>query len=163
MWKALQSGRDIVVFVRHTQPQGGNPLLWDESGSCRGEAMLTEEGKAHAKRIGAAFSAHGVKPIVISSPMCRCRDTARIAFGGDPAMDAELIETASADGQRMASFERRAQALIAARRGAAPVVFVSHRPNIDRLSMELIDSGELLVTRVGTKGEVEVLGRITVP
>ncbi len=125
--------------------------------------MLTDEGKAHAKRIGAAFTAHGLKPVVVSSPMCRCRDTARIAFGQEPAMDADLVETASADGRRMASFERRAQALIAARRGATPIVFVSHRPNIDRLSMELIDSGELLVARSNSKGEVEVLGKISVP
>jgi hypothetical protein len=42
-------------------------------------------------------------------------------------------------------------------------VFVSHRPNIDQLTMELIADGELLVGRANQRGEIEVLGRIAVP
>jgi hypothetical protein len=40
---------------------------------------------------------------------------------------------------------------------------VSHRPNIDLLTMELVDEGELLVGRANAHGEIEVLGRIRVP
>ncbi|MEP7068892.1 MAG: histidine phosphatase family protein [Usitatibacter sp.] len=163
LWKRLATEPDLVVLMRHTQPAGGNPLAWDVSGRCEGESMLTAEGRAHAKRIGDAFSARGIRPTVISSPMCRCRDTARIAFGGEPSTDGELREVANADAERMNAFERKAQALIAARRGAAPIVFVSHRPNIDRLTLELIDSGELLVGRAGAGGEIDVLGKIAIP
>jgi hypothetical protein len=46
--------------------------------------------------------------------------------------------------------------------GAAPIVFVSHRPNIDLLTMELIDSGELLVGKVTGNGEIDVLGKIRI-
>jgi hypothetical protein len=63
----------------------------------------------------------------------------------------------------MMDFERKAHAMIAAERGPVPVVFVSHRPNIDRLTMELIESGELLVGRVSPTGEVNVLGKIKIP
>src|SRR5258707_12987761 len=80
LWEKLKTEADLVVLMRHTQPAGGNPLTWDESGSCKGESMLTAEGKAHARKIGEAFASHGIKPSVISSPMCRCRDTARMAF-----------------------------------------------------------------------------------
>src|SRR5216684_1656465 len=97
-------------------PAGGNPLTWDESGSCTGESMLTVEGKAHARKIGEAFVQHGIKPSVISSPMCRCRDTARIAFGEALVTDAALREVASADSERTNAFERKAQSLIATRR-----------------------------------------------
>lgn len=163
LWQELARGRDLVVLMRHTEPAGGDPLVWDESGRCAGESMLTSAGKAHARRIGEAFSRRGIKLTVISSPMCRCRDTAQIAFGGTPLTDGSLREVATADANRMMDFERKAQAMIAAGRGAAPVLFVSHRPNIDRLTMELIESGELLVGRVSPMGEVDVLGRIKVP
>ena len=86
--------------MRHTQPAGGNPLAWDASGNCKGESMLTAEGKAHARKIGEEFAKHGIKPTVISSPMCRCRDTARIAFGEEGVTDAALREIASADPER---------------------------------------------------------------
>lgn len=163
VWQRLKTESDLVVFMRHTEPAGGNPLVWDESGNCEGESMLTFDGKAHARRIGKVFSEHGIKPVVISSPMCRCRDTAEIAFGQRPVTDGNLREVASADSDQMRTFERTAQTLIASRRGAVPIVFVSHRPNIDRLTMELIGSGELLVGRASATGEVDVLGRIGIP
>ena len=163
LWKRLKSEGGLVVLMRHAQPAGGNPLLWDESGNCVGEPMLTDGGKAHAKRIGEAFASRGIRPTVITSPMCRCRDTARIAFGDAVVTDGALREVASADPDRAKQFERTAQSLITSRKGPAPVVFVSHRPNIDLLTMELIDSGDLLVGRVNDKGEIDVLGKVRVP
>ena len=162
LWQKLKTEADLVVLMRHTQPAGGNPLTWDESGSCKGESMLTVEGKAHARKIGEAFAKHGIKPSVISSPMCRCRDTARIAFGEALVTDAALREIATADRERTSAFERKAQSLIASHRGSSPVVFVSHRPNIDLLSLELIGEGELLVARSNENGELTVLGKIQV-
>lgn len=162
LWEKLRTEPNLVVLMRHTQRADGNPLAWDEGGNCQGEPMLTAQGRAHAREIGEAFARHGLKPAVISSPMCRCRETARIAFGATFATDAALREVASADPERASAFERKAQSLIAGHRGAAPVVFVSHRPNIELLSLELIDEGELLVGRANAKGELEILGRIEV-
>ena len=55
------------------------------------------------------------------------------------------------------------EALIASRRGASPVIFVHHRPNIDLLSMELISEGEPIVARSNANGElVVVLGKIII-
>jgi phosphohistidine phosphatase SixA len=162
LWEKLKTEADLVVLMRHTQPAGGNPLTWDESGSCKGESMLTVEGKAHARKIGEAFAEHGIKPSVISSPMCRCRDTARIAFGESPVTDAALREIATADPERTTAFERKAESLIANHRGSSPVVFVSHRPNIDLLTLELIGEGELVVARANENGELTVLGKIQV-
>ena len=44
-----------------------------------------------------------------------------------------------------------------------PIVFVSHRPNIDQLTMELIDDGDLLVGKVDAEGRIEVLGKMRRP
>jgi phosphohistidine phosphatase SixA len=163
LWQTLKTEADLVVLIRHTQPTGGNPLIWDESGNCKGESMLTLEGKAHARKIGEAFAKHGIKPFVVSSPMCRCRDTARIAFGESFVVtDAALREIATADRERTSAFERKGNSLIASHRGSSPVVFVSHRPNIDLLTLELIDEGELLIARANENGELTVLGKIQV-
>lgn len=162
LWRQLAAEPDLVVLMRHTQPAGGQPTAWDASGHCAGESMLTDAGKAHARKIGEEFARRGIRPAVISSPMCRCRDTAQIAFGQAPLTDPALREIATANPQATTVFERKAQALITSRRGAAPVVFVSHRPNIDLLSLELIGEGELLVARAGAGGELTVLGRIQV-
>ena len=163
LWEVVRSEPNIVVFIRHTQSSGGKPLRWDESGQCEGESMLTPEAREHARRIGEAFASRGIKPVVISSPMCRCRDTATIAFGSPPVMDPALREVASADGERLQAYEKKARELIATRRGAVPIVFVNHIPNIDRFTMELVENGELIVGRATASGDVEVLGRMRVP
>jgi phosphohistidine phosphatase SixA len=161
LWAALQTQPNMVVLMRHTHTSGGNPLTWDESGGCRGERTLTERGKDEARRIGEAFASRGIKPnVVISSPMCRCRLTAEIAFGPSYLTDPVLREIASANAEQQAAFETRARELIGPNRGKTPVVFVSHTPNIDALTLELIDEGDLLVGRTNGSGEIEVLGKI---
>jgi len=41
-------------------------------------------------------------------------------------------------------------------------VFVSHRPNINLLTMELIAEGDLLIGRANQKGEIDVVGKIRI-
>ena len=162
LWARLTSESGLVVLTRHTQAQGGHPLKWDESGACAGETVLTGKGKDMARRMGEQFSSRGIRPAaVISSPMCRCRETAELAFPGTAIqVDPALIEVASAESARMRAFETKARAMIAAKRGPSPVVFVSHSPNIDQLTMELLPGDVLLVGKADEKGEIEVLGKI---
>jgi phosphohistidine phosphatase SixA len=159
LWTRIQTEPNIVVLTRHMQSFGGRALIWDESGACKGEARLTPTGEADARRLGELFAARSIKPFVISSPMCRCRDTATLAFG-HALLDPELREIASADTARVGAFDRKASSLLAKHRGRAPIVFISHRPNIELLTLELVDEGELVIGRVSEQGEVEVLGKM---
>jgi len=159
LWRRIASEENIVVLTRHMRSAGSNPLAWDETGACRGEHVLTPEGRADAERLGRLFRERSIRPVVISSPMCRCLETAKIAFGG-AIVDPALRETASADRARAREFERVAAGLLASHRGRAPIVFVSHRPNIDWLTMELVDDGDLVVGKVDAAGRVDVIGRM---
>src|SRR5712664_2962081 len=100
LWVRIKMESNIVVLTRHMQSAGGKPLVWDESGGCEGEARLTPEGRTDARVLGHLFSAQSIKAFAISSPMCRCRDTATIAFG-DALVDPDLREIASADTARL--------------------------------------------------------------
>jgi phosphohistidine phosphatase SixA len=165
LWEKLQRDPNMVVLLRNMESSGNrdgaNMLVWDASGNCEGESVLTEKGRAHARRIGEAFAGHGVTPTVISSPMCRCRETSRIAFG-EYMTDPDLRQTAGEDGQREEIFQFKASALLSKYRGKRPVVFVNHRPNIDSLTMELLDIGDLLIGTISENGEIDVLGKIRV-
>ena len=160
LWEMLKTRPNMIVLMRHTQARGGNALKWDESGKCRGESHLTPDGIEQAKKIGAAFAAHGIKPTVISSPMCRCLETTKYAFNVTAVTDPNLRETSSADPAAIDTFIDTAHVLIASHHGVVPLVFVSHRPNIDQISMELIEIGVLLVGQVNESGDIEIIGRI---
>ena len=160
LWGRIAAEENIVVLTRHMQSAGTNPLAWDESGACRGEHVLTPQGRAEAATLGRMFREHSIRPVVVSSPMCRCVETAKIAFG-EAKVDPALREIASGDAARTREFNQIASAILARHRGPAPVVFVSHRPNIDQLTMELVDEGELLVGKIDGEGRVEVIGRMS--
>jgi phosphohistidine phosphatase SixA len=165
LWEKLLRDPNMVVLMRNSESSGNrdgaNMLVWDASGNCGDESTLTGEGKAHAKKIGAAFAKYGIKPLVISSPMCRCSETSQIAFG-EYLTDPDLRQTAGGDTQEREIFQAKAGALFRQYRGKSPIVFVNHRLNIDSLTMELINIGDLLIGSVTETGEIEVLGKIRV-
>lgn len=163
LWEKLKHDPNMVVLMRNAESTGNrdgvNMLVWDASGGCKDESTLTAAGKAQAQRIGEAFAAHGIKPKVISSPMCRCTETAALAFG-DYLSYPELRQKSPADEQGSAAFQAKASVLLREHRGKTPIVFVNHRPNIDMLTMELISVGDLLVGTISESGDVEVFGKI---
>jgi broad specificity phosphatase PhoE len=163
LWQKLQQEPNMVVVMRNADSSGNrdgtNMLAWDSSGKCIGESTLTPEGKAQAKRIGEAFAKRGIEPFVITSPMCRCRETAQIAFG-EFVTDPELRQKPPQNDQVLETFQTVAGTMLAEHRGKSPIVFVNHRPNIDALTMELLKIGELLVGVITEDGEIETLGII---
>ena len=49
---------------------------------CATQRNLTDEGRRHAQAIGEAFRSRRIDvDRVLSSPWCRCLETARLAFG----------------------------------------------------------------------------------
>ena len=163
LWQKVEQNPNIVVFMRNAESSGNrdgtNMLKWDSSGKCISESTLTAVGRAQAMRVGEAFEKRGIKPLVISSPMCRCKETAQIAFG-EFLTDPDLRQRPSVDTNGQEAFQEIASELLTKHRGKPPIVFVNHRPNIDALTMELINIGELLVGTLDEDGEIEVLGKI---
>jgi hypothetical protein len=93
--------------------------------------------------------------------MCRCTETAQIAFG-QYVTDPDLRQKPAGDIYGQEVFQAKASALLSKYRGNTPIVFVNHRPNIDSLTMELINIGDLLIGSVTENGEVEIVGKIRV-
>src|SRR3954452_15796974 len=82
LWGLLKEGGQVVL-IRHalTTPGAGDPpgMQLDD---CSTQRNLSEEGREHARQLGAAFRARSISVgRVLSSPWCRCMDTAQLAFG----------------------------------------------------------------------------------
>jgi hypothetical protein len=50
--------------------------------------------------------------------------------------------------------------LLASRADKGSVAIVTHRPNVDALTLELVDEGEAIVARIQPGGDLDVVGRI---
>ncbi|TSE20110.1 Histidine phosphatase superfamily (branch 1) [Tepidimonas alkaliphilus] len=160
LWQALATRPNMVVVMRHTEASGRDGSVFDPSGQCRGENMLTGKGRRDAEAIGRAFAARGLPPErlhVVASAMCRTRDTARLAFG-KAELDARLREFLSGRGGSLNEAMDAAEGWIRRLRGPNPLVLVTHLPNIDALTGEQIDYNEAIVTESDEQGQLKVLG-----
>lgn len=163
LWQIARNEPNIVLVLRHTEvarQRGQSPITYDASGQCQGEFMLSARGREAAAQIGRLFKERGIDPHVVSSAMCRCRDTAMLAFGR-AELDPALRESSSGNQQRFREFLDASTRWILRYRGARALLMVLHTPNIDSLTGEQPEEPEMLVTRSTDKGELDVLGRIT--
>lgn len=127
--------------------------------SCATQRNLTVAGREQARAIGRAMRALRI-PIgqVRTSPLCRTRDTARLAFGR-ATVDRMLVNTGILGTE--ADDRRRARALRAFVRrppkAGENTILVTHSPNILAASGEdTVDEGEILALGRGGR----LVGRV---
>src|SRR5688572_6115186 len=81
LWSLLQGGGQVVLG-RHalTDPGVGDPEGMSLN-DCTTQRNLSEQGRREAERLGEALRQRRV-PVaaLLSSPWCRCLETARLAF-----------------------------------------------------------------------------------
>ncbi len=80
--QALQQG-GYVILMRHaaTEPVAPDPAFFDID-DCETQRPLSDQGRRQAKLVNEAAKKLGIRPgQVLSSPYCRCLETARLAFG----------------------------------------------------------------------------------
>ncbi len=81
VWDAMRAPGSVVV-LRHSYAPGGFDPPDARLEDCSSQRNLDENGRAQAARIGEAFRKNAIAVgKVLSSPRCRCLDTARLAFG----------------------------------------------------------------------------------
>lgn len=128
---ALRKGGYILYFRHATTDRSQIDSDRVNLKNCATQRNLSEKGREQSKAIGKAFKARGIKVAeVITSPYCRCIDTARLAFG-EFTVSEDLVWTL---GQPEAETKRLGEALRKLL-GTKPskgtnTVLVSHMANI---------------------------------
>ena len=80
-WKPAQEGNKIILIRHSLAPGGGDPTGFKVD-DCKTQRNLNQTGINQSKKIGKLFKSKKI-PIdqVLSSQWCRCKDTAKYAFG----------------------------------------------------------------------------------
>ena len=160
LWSYLQKGGQIVL-MRHavTTPGVGDPPGF-RLDDCSTQRNLTDDGRQHARRVGAAFRMQGIViERVLTSPWCRCIETANLAFG--------KAEVTSALGNLFTHPENRDRQVREMRELlAVPLkgnrIFVSHGATIVALTGVSLNTAEMLIVTPQPRGEFVVQGRLSV-
>jgi phosphohistidine phosphatase SixA len=164
-WSALRDGGKVVL-IRHGATTGG---AGDPPGfrleDCATQRNLTDKGRAESKAAGDRIRAQKM-PVgkVMSSPWCRCRDTATLMNLGHPVEIAETFSNAYNFSDRRDELTKGARAVIGAWKGPGALVIVTHGANILPLTGFQPAEGEMVVVEpdVAADGRLKVIGRIPV-
>ena len=160
LWQLLARGGQVVL-IRHalTTPGVGDPdgmRLED----CASQRNLSEEGRAEARALGEALRRHGV-PVarVLSSPWCRCRETARLVFGGEAEI-APALGNLFGRREREAAQVAQLRELVAAAPRRGNLFLVSHGSTTLALTGVSPGTGEMVILTPQRTGGFRVAGRL---
>ena len=154
-----------VVFMRHSDAPGsggyGDPPGY-RLDDCATQRNLSDEGRAHARRTGEAFRKHGLTfDRVLTSPWCRCKETAQLAIGKEAEIFTPLSNLVGRSQHRDEQV-KALKAYLAGLQANTRVLFVTHGVVINALTGVSPSSGEMVIVKPGPGGEPKVAGRLKV-
>jgi phosphohistidine phosphatase SixA len=158
-WKALRAGGHVAL-MRHADAPGG---VGDPPGfrvdDCATQRNLSEKGRADAEKIGSQLKGEGIAfEKILSSPWCRCIDTARLLNLGTVETEATFGNVVVLKDQRQ-TLTAGARALVAQWTSGGNLLVVTHGANIQALTGAWLASGEIVVVKGGSD-RIEPLGRL---
>jgi phosphohistidine phosphatase SixA len=163
-WTALREGGHVALMRHALAPGGAGDPPGFRLGDCATQRNLSAEGRADAAAVGAMlWGEEIVIGRVLSSPWCRCVDTARLMELG--AVEIEpTFSNAFVLRERRGELAAGARAIIAGWRGPGTLLVVTHGANIQALTGGGNPaSGEIVVVSAGADGTIREVGRIPVP
>jgi phosphohistidine phosphatase SixA len=146
--RRLASGPHVLM-IRHaeTEPGVGDPPGY-RLDDCATQRNLSAGGRLQSRRLGEAMRAAGLQiGEVRASVWCRCRDTADLAFGRHEVWPA--LNSFFDDREHQAAQTAAVRAFVAAHRGPALPVLVTHQVNISALSGTGVAMGHVMAFAAG--------------
>ena len=161
-WAALVEGGHVAMIRHGNAPPGygGDPPGF-KIDDCATQRNLDERGRAQARALGEAFRQHGVRvDKILSSPWCRCLETARLLALG-PVENAWAVAASDKSPDRLAALKL----LVFGWRGPGTLVVVTHALTVQALVGIMPGQAETVVLRPRLAGEpgVDIVGRIPAP
>lgn len=149
-----------IVLMRHARAPGVGDPAGFKLDDCATQRNLNDEGRADARAAGQRLRAAGARVgRVLSSPWCRCLETARLMEVGpvsaDPAFASLFPEDARGD-----EITAAARRVIASWQGPGLLLAVTHQVNIQALAGVNTSSGEMVVAKKQPDGTLRVVGTL---
>lgn len=158
----LQQGGLVVYFRHATTDRSHEDQHPVDLERCETQRNLSEVGKNQANEIGKAFRRLAINASeVVSSPFCRCKDTATIAFG-DAKLDSSLYFAVALNKQQRDAHTKVLKKMISDIPSSGNRVIVSHTSNLrEATGLWPKPEGAAYVFKPQGNGQYQVLGMIS--
>jgi phosphohistidine phosphatase SixA len=158
----IQKG-GYTIFFRHERT-GMTEIIRDrlpyDFTNCDGQRMLSPAGIASSQEVGQAFRILNI-PIeqVLSSPICRSKDTAKLAFQDFKVTNQLMVQNEALKRTKDDVAQDLAMLVNQPHRPNQNVILVGHLGNTLPITV-LPSEGEAIVLKPDGKGGIAVVGRV---
>jgi phosphohistidine phosphatase SixA len=151
----LKDGQHVLL-IRHADAPGyGDPAGY-VIGQCSTQRNLGDYGKKQAKAIGSWLNKQGIdKAQMMSSPWCRCSDTAQLMDLGPVKIEPSLgsfFDDMSLEKKQTKELEQLIKSELE-KQSKAPVILVTHHVNIRAFMGKNVNQGDMVLVKVNKNGE----------
>ena len=160
-WAALVNGSHVALVRHGNAPPGYGDPPGFKIDDCATQRNLDELGRAQARAVGEAFRQHGVQvDKILSSPLCRCLETARLMALG-PVESVLAVASSDRSPEGLPALKQ----MVANWRGPGTLVLVTHAFTVRALVGIMPEQAETVVVRprLGDQAGMDVVGRISTP
>lgn len=159
LWKALSSGEHIALLRHAIAPGMGDPENFVLS-ECSTQRNLSPAGRDQAARIGRRLRENGITDArVYASQWCRALETAKLLQLG-PVSELPALNSFFGSWDRGQAQTRTLMQWLAKQDLARPLLLVTHQVNITALTGAYPGSGEMVIVRRTTEGNLRVVGTL---
>jgi phosphohistidine phosphatase SixA len=153
--KDLHDGQHVLLMRHADAPGFGDPPGY-QLDKCSTQRNLGELGKKQSQVIGQWLKGQGITSAkVLSSPWCRCLDTARLLNLGAVTSTPELgsfFDDMSLEKQQTRNLEKLIKAQLA-NPSKAPLILVTHHVNIQAYTGKVVSVGDMVLVKVNQNGQ----------
>ena len=151
----LRDGNHVLLMRHADAPGFGDPTGY-RLDQCSTQRNLGEQGKKQALAIGQWLKTQGINTAnVISSPWCRCIDTARLLNKGSVKISPALgsfFDDMSLEKQQTLALEKLIQNQLN-ESPTIPLILVTHHVNIQAYAGKVVNVGDMVLVKVDKNGK----------
>jgi phosphohistidine phosphatase SixA len=167
IWDSLQgtNPKGYVLLMRHALAPGvGDPANL-RVGDCSTQRNLNDQGRQDARDIGQWIKRREVRILrVESSRWCRAKETAKLLGLGpvrlNKNLDSLFQDEDALNDPQTANIRKR---IVSHRNTSGLLIFVGHFVNISAVVGVSVDSGEGVLVRANSQGQIKVVGYSPTP
>ena len=148
---------NYALLMRHALAPGtGDPTGYTLK-DCNTQRNLDTQGKQQAVRTGQWLQRQGIQQaMVLTSPWCRCKDTANLLGYGQPEVEPAIGSFFEAS-QQAADYTQRLQkrlAQLGPTKGDKALILVTHHVNILDYMGSNVGSGDMVLVQFDAHGKL---------
>ncbi|WP_114639074.1 histidine phosphatase family protein [Polynucleobacter necessarius] len=151
----LNDGQHVLLMRHADAPGYGDPTGY-QLDNCSTQRNLGDTGKRQAIIIGQWLSSQGITSAkVLSSPWCRCIDTAKLLKKGavttSPALGS-FFDDMSLEKQQTQALESLIRVQLN-ENPKTPIILVTHHVNIQAYAGKVVNVGDMVLVKVDQNGK----------